>query len=86
MSNRPTHHLSLVTEHATKDGEVKRRFHEIAPLWRTEKGNISGQIPDGMTLSGRILITTAKGSSASESDDTAEAADNGASYEGLSDS
>lgn len=58
--NRPTHHLNVVTESTSRDGKTKARYHEIAPLWTTEKGNLSGEIPAGVTITGRLLITTAK--------------------------
>lgn len=58
--NRPTHHLSLVTERQTKDSKPRAIYTEIAPLWPTEKGNLSGEIPAGVMITGRILITTAE--------------------------
>lgn len=57
--NRPSHHLYLVTEKPTKEGKQRAFFHEIAPLWTSEKGNLSGEIPEGMTLSGRIVVMAA---------------------------
>lgn len=81
MSKRPSHHLNLVTEHPTKEGESKRRFHEIAPLWTTENGNLSGEIPAGMAITGRLLITTAKVTTEQSESDTADTK----SHDGLSD-
>ena len=79
--NRPTHHLNLVTEYETKDGQIKSRYHEIAPLWTTERGNLTGEIPQGVTITGRLLITTAKRTADNSESDASESA----SHDGLSD-
>jgi hypothetical protein len=55
MSNKPTHHLTLVTG----EGD-KAVFTRISPLWATDKGNLTGTIPAGVTITGRVVIVAAK--------------------------
>ena len=73
--NRPTHHLYLVTEKTNKEGKTRAFFHEIAPLWTSEKGNLSGEIPEGMTLSGRIVVMAASRKAEAEENNDAALSD-----------
>lgn len=60
--NRPTHRLVLVSERQIiRDHKPTTRttYSEICGLWPTEKGNLSGEIPSGMSLTGRVIITPA---------------------------
>jgi hypothetical protein len=57
MTNeRPTHILNVVS------GEGKSaRFTEVAALWPTKDGNgFTGDIPSGLTITGRIVILKRK--------------------------
>lgn len=52
---KPTHFLNLVT------GEGRSAvFTRVAALWPTQSGGFSGEIPAGLTVSGRLVITEAK--------------------------
>lgn len=56
MKNKPTHYLSVVSG----DGD-QARFTEVAALWPTKNGNgFSGQIREGISITGRIVIMPAK--------------------------
>lgn len=57
--NKPTHRLILVSERPAAYGKTKTEFTEICGLWTNDKGSISGTIPAGLTLSGRIAIVPA---------------------------
>ena len=52
---KPTHFLNLVTG----EGDAAR-FTIVAPLWPTKSGGFSGEIPAGLTVTGRLVITKAK--------------------------
>ena len=56
MSNKPTHDLTLIT------GEgPKAQFTRIAAVWPTkEGGGFTGEIPAGITVSGRFAILVRK--------------------------
>lgn len=55
MSNKPTHYLNQVT------GEGRSAvFTRVAGLWETQSGGLSGSIPEGITIAGRVVITVAK--------------------------
>lgn len=55
MSNKPSHYLNVVT------GEDENaQFTRITPLWATSKGGYAGNIPAGVSITGRIVITAAK--------------------------
>ena len=53
--SKPTHFLNIVTG----DGDTAR-FTTIAALWPTRSGGYSGEIPAGVTITGRVVITEAK--------------------------
>lgn len=53
--SKPTHFLNIVTG----DGD-NARFTSIAALWPTRSGGYSGDIPAGVSITGRIVITEAK--------------------------
>lgn len=50
-TNKPSHRLVSITG----DGK-QAKFTEIAALWATKNGGLTGDIPAGVTLSGRIGI------------------------------
>lgn len=53
---KPTHHLMTVTG----EGE-KGQFTRIAALWPTKGGGYSGEIPAGISITGRIVILATEG-------------------------
>lgn len=56
MSNKPTHHLNIVTG----EGD-NAEFTRIAAVWPTKSGNgFTGTIPQGVSITGRFVITAAK--------------------------
>lgn len=57
--NKPSHRLLLVSDRLDRYGKSKTQFTEICGLWTNEKGTISGNIPAGMMLSGRLAIVSA---------------------------
>lgn len=54
----PTH--NLVSVHG--EGE-KARYTQIAALWPTKRGDggLTGEIPQGITITGRVLVQPVKG-------------------------
>ncbi len=53
--NKPTHYLNQVS------GEGKlAQFTRVAALWPTKSGGFSGEIPAGVTITGRIVILSAE--------------------------
>ena len=54
--NKPSHRLLLVSERLDRYGKPKPEFTSIGGMWTNEKGNISGTIPAGMFLIGRIVL------------------------------
>lgn len=58
--NKPTHRLLLVSERLDRYGKPQSQFTEICALWTNDKGTISGTIPTGMFLSGRVAIVSAE--------------------------
>ena len=55
MSNLPTHDLCIVT------GEGKASvWTRVAALWPTKEDGFSGDIPQGVLVSGRVVIQKRK--------------------------
>ncbi len=76
---RPSHRLVLVSERSffrNNKPETKTTYSEICALWPTEKGNLSGEIPAGMALTGRIIIAAADTKPAAGDDAGAAGTDN----------
>lgn len=55
MSNKPTHYLTIVNG----DGD-KAVFTRIAALWPTRTEGLAGDIPAGVTITGRVVILPVK--------------------------
>lgn len=55
MSKQPTHDV-LLAENYEKDGQQKSYFTNIGSAWQSEKGAISVQMRDGLSVSGRFII------------------------------
>lgn len=60
MANKPTHTASLMYDEKDKDGKLVTRFHEICPIRENDKGNMFINIPKGMLLSWKVIITPKK--------------------------
>lgn len=60
MANKPTHTASLMYEEKDKDSKTVTRFHEICQIRENEKGNMFINIPKGMLLSWKVIITKNK--------------------------
>lgn len=60
MANKPTHKASLMREEKDKDGKLVTKFHEICAIWENDKGNMFINIPKGMSLQGKMIITPVK--------------------------
>ena len=56
MANKPTHDLTLIS------GEGKNaQFTRVAALWPTKDGTgFTGEIPQGVTITGRVAILARK--------------------------
>ena len=55
MSNKPTHDLCIVS------GEGKTAvWTRVAALWPTKDEGFSGEIPQGVSVSGRVVIQKRK--------------------------
>ena len=66
MANKPTHTASLIYDDKDKDGKLVTRFHEICPIRETDKGSLFINIPKGMLLSWKVVITKNKDKPAQE--------------------
>ena len=57
--NKPTHRLLLATERETRSNgttTTKTVYHELCALWPTKSGGMSGELPKGLSVSGRLVI------------------------------
>lgn len=59
MSNKPTHELIMVADAKTEGG--KARFTRVAALWPSKADTgLTGDIPEGITVTGRFIILPIK--------------------------
>lgn len=55
MSKKPTHKISVIS------GDGKDAFFtRVGSLWQNSDGSLSGQIRDGLAISGRVYIGAIK--------------------------
>jgi hypothetical protein len=61
-NNKPTHDLTVIS------GEGRNaQFVRVAPLWPTKDGTgFTGEIPAGVTVTGRVGILVRKGKDSAE--------------------
>lgn len=60
MSKKPTHKASLMYDATDKEWNFIKKFHEICPIWETEKGTLFIDVPTGMSISWTIVVTKNK--------------------------
>jgi hypothetical protein len=59
MADKPTHELIMVAD-AKKEGG-KARFTRVAALWPSKSDNgLTGEIPEGISVTGRFVILPLK--------------------------
>lgn len=71
--NKPTHRLLLATERETRSGgttTTKTVYHELCALWPTKSGGMSGELPKGLSVSGRLVIVPADRAEGDAGDDS----------------
>ena len=68
---KPTHSASMMYDEKDQNGEMKTRFHEICPIWENDNGSMFINIPKGMLISGKIIISRKKESTNNGSDEAA---------------
>lgn len=60
MTKKPSHRLVHIADKEYRDQhgktQTKTTYTELAVVWPTEKGGLSVYLPDGITVSGRLLI------------------------------
>lgn len=60
--NKPTHRLLLASEREIRtanSSSTRTIYTEICGLWPTKSGGMAGEIPQGMSLSGSVVIVPA---------------------------